>query len=155
MLTPVLSLRHIWLIALHHSSKDQSHPRWPFSRCLLGLQWCPLFVDLGSQAFLGFASKKKKKIYSGRWYMFCDRRVGLGESYSKINIWKKLVGKEKLEALPHLGYVQGTNGASSRKACNIQMWEIWVLCKWPRKSPESHGLSLSEYRPFSDAWSTP
>lgn len=74
LLTPVLSLCHVWLIAWHHSSKDQSHPKWPFSRCLLGLQWCPLFVDLGSQAFLGFSSKKKKKTYSGRWYIYCDRR---------------------------------------------------------------------------------
>lgn len=90
LLSPVLSPCHFWLIALHHSSKDQSHPMWPRSRCLLGLQWCPLFVDLGSQAFLGFASKKKnKKIYSWRWYMYCDGRVETGESYIKINIWEK------------------------------------------------------------------
>lgn len=92
--------------------------------------------------------KKNKKIYSWRWYMYCDGRVGTGESYIKINIWKKLVGRERLETIRHLSYIQETNGACSRKTCDKQKWERQALCKWPIRVPETHGPALSECRPF-------
>lgn len=150
LLSPVLSPCHFWLIALHHSSKDQSHPTWPRSRCLLGLQWCPLFVDLGSQACLGFASKKKKikRYILGDDICTVTGELGQEKATSRLTFEKKLLGRERLETIRHLSYIQETNEACSRKTCDKQKWERQALCKWPIRVPETHGPALSECRPF-------
>ena len=89
----------------------------------------------------------KKKIYSGRWYMYCDRRVGTGESHIKINIWNKPVSRERLEPFPHLGYIQGTNGASSKAQWYTRVGEaggVQMTCKgfW---DSESRSFTLQDF----------
>lgn len=77
--------------------------------------------------------------------------LGQGKAVSRLTFEKRLVGRERLETIPHLGYIQETNGVCSRKTCDNQKLERQVSCKWPIKVPETHGPALSEWRSFPGA----
>lgn len=60
--------------------------------------------------------------------MYCD---GLGQekAISRLTFEKSWLAERGWKPFPHLGYIQETYGACSRKTCDNQKWGRQVLWK--------------------------
>lgn len=99
-------------------------------------------------SWICFQEKKIKRYILGDDICTVTGELGQEKATSRLTFEKKLLGRERLETIRHLSYIQETNGACSRKTCDKQKWERQALCKWPIRVPETHGPALSECRPF-------